>query len=182
MNIPTIGSLIYRAGRTYGWLNEQAWKRVISHYGAHLIINKGFFVANPKRLETGAHVFFNANVKIYNDEAGVHFGNFVSVGPEVLFITTNYDTSDWKKPMMHNRVRRHKPIVVDDDVWIGAKSTILSGTKIGRGAIVAAGSVVSRDVPAYAVVGGSPARVIKYRFDAKTIKKAQQIPIDTFVH
>lgn len=56
-----------------------------------------------------------------------------------------------------------KPIVIGDDVWIGARSIILKGVHIGKGAVIAAGAVVSRDVPEYAIVGGVPARVIKYR-------------------
>ena len=60
-------------------------------------------------------------------------------------------------------------IVVDDDVWIGYGATILSGVHIGQGAIVAAGAVVAKDVPPYAVVGGVPAKVIKYRFGPEII-------------
>jgi acetyltransferase-like isoleucine patch superfamily enzyme len=63
------------------------------------------------------------------------------------------------------------PIEIGNDVWIGAQSIILSGVKIGDGAVVAANSVVSSDVPAYAVVGGSPAKVIRYRFDENIIKE-----------
>jgi acetyltransferase-like isoleucine patch superfamily enzyme len=67
------------------------------------------------------------------------------------------------------------PIVVGDDVWIGQKCLILSGVTIGQGAVVAAGSVVSKDVPPYAIVGGNPARVIKYRFSDEVIKEALRI-------
>lgn len=60
-------------------------------------------------------------------------------------------------------------IVIEDDVWIGTNSVILSGVKIGRGAIIAAGSIVSKDVEAYSIVGGIPAKLIKKRFADKTI-------------
>jgi maltose O-acetyltransferase len=56
-----------------------------------------------------------------------------------------------------------RPIVIDDDVWIGARVIILPGVHIGTGAVIGAGAVVTKDVPAYAVVGGNPARVIKMR-------------------
>ena len=55
-------------------------------------------------------------------------------------------------------------IVLEDDVWIGYRATVLSGVRIGQGAVVAAGSVVTQDVPAYAIVGGVPAKVLRYRF------------------
>lgn len=60
-------------------------------------------------------------------------------------------------------------IIVDDDVWIGERATIMSGVHIGQGAVIAAGSVVTHDIPPYAVVGGVPAKIIKYRFSKEII-------------
>ena len=65
----------------------------------------------------------------------------------------------------------HYQVIVGHDVWIGMNATILGGVKIGNGAVVGAGSVVTRDVPPYAIVAGNPARIVKYRFDELTIKK-----------
>ena len=72
-------------------------------------------------------------------------------------------------------------IIVGDDVWIGYGATILSGVYIGQGAVIAVGAVVSKDVPAYAIVGGIPAKVIKYRFSesvCKTLEKIDYSKID----
>lgn len=66
-------------------------------------------------------------------------------------------------------------IIVDDDVWIGYGATIMSGVHIGQGAVVAAGAVVTKDVPPYAIVGGVPAKVIKYRFEPEMIKELLKI-------
>ena len=66
-------------------------------------------------------------------------------------------------------------ITIEDDVWIGFGATILSGVTIGQGAVIAAGSVVTKDVPPYAIVGGVPAKVIKYRFPEKMIKELVKI-------
>lgn len=66
-------------------------------------------------------------------------------------------------------------IIVEDDVWIGYGATILSGVHIGQGAVVAAGSVVTKDVPPYAIVGGVPAKVIKYRFPPELIEQLLKV-------
>ena len=68
-------------------------------------------------------------------------------------------------------------IIIKDDVWIGANAIICSGVTIGQGAIIAAGSVVTKDVEPYAIVGGNPAKVIKYRFDEEIRKKMLGIDI-----
>ena len=66
-------------------------------------------------------------------------------------------------------------IIVDDDVWIGYGATILSGVHIGQGAVIAAGAVVTKDVPPYAIVGGVPAKVIKYRFSPEIIQQLMKL-------
>ena len=75
---------------------------------------------------------------------------------------TDYTTSDKRK-------EDDLPVVIESDVWVGTNVTILNGVRIGRGAIVAAGAVVIKDVPAYAIVGGVPAKVLKYRFTEEEI-------------
>jgi acetyltransferase-like isoleucine patch superfamily enzyme len=60
-------------------------------------------------------------------------------------------------------------VIIEDDVWVGTRAIILHGVHIGRGAVVAAGAVVTKDVPPYAIVGGVPARIIRYRWDVDTI-------------
>lgn len=66
-------------------------------------------------------------------------------------------------------------IIIQNDVWIGAKSTIMSGVKISNGSVVGAGSVVTKDVPPYAIVAGNPAKVVKYRFTEEQIEKLLSI-------
>ncbi|MDK0917013.1 CatB-related O-acetyltransferase [Clostridium perfringens] len=68
-------------------------------------------------------------------------------------------------------------IFVEDDVWIGMNSIIMSGVKIGKGAVIAAGSVVTRDIEAYSIVGGNPCRLIKYRFERDIIEVVKEIDL-----
>lgn len=88
---------------------------------------------------------------------GLTIGNNVSISPEVMLITSEHLKDDPDFGI------RDRPIVIEDYAWIGSRTTILPGVTIGRGAIVAAGAVVTRDVPPHAVVGGVPARPIATR-------------------
>lgn len=91
------------------------------------------------------------------------FGNHVMVGPQTVIWGRDHGMKlDCGLPM---KLQRHicKDIIIGDDVWIAAHVTILKGVIIGSGAVIAAGSVVTRDVPERAVVGGNPAKILKYR-------------------
>lgn len=94
--------------------------------------------------------------------AGVEIGQNVIMGQYVSFHTENHLYADLDRPIIAQGVRR-APVVIEDDVWVGVKATFLSGARVGRGAIVAAGAVVRGDVPPYSIVGGVPAKVIGWR-------------------
>lgn len=85
------------------------------------------------------------------------------MGPDVIIITGNHEFNRIDIPMRDQGETRPESVVIDDDVWIGTRSIILPGVHIEKGAIIGAGAVVTKDVPEYAVVGGNPAKVIKYR-------------------
>ena len=87
---------------------------------------------------------------------GITVGNDVFIGPKVNLITINHDPDPDNRSATYGR-----PIVIEDKVWIGINSTVLPGVRIGYGAIVGAGSVVTKDVPAMTIVAGNPARIIK---------------------
>lgn len=85
------------------------------------------------------------------------------MGPEVLIYTQNHCYEDETKPIIQQGYTKTKPVVIGDDVWIGARAIILPGVNIGSHSVVGAGAVVTKDVPDYSVVGGVPAKVIKRR-------------------
>lgn len=110
-------------------------------YGKPVTIGKGCFIQQ-------CCTFFG--------RGGIIIGNDVFIGPKVNLITINHDPNPDNRSATYGR-----PIVIEDKVWIGINSTILPGVRIGYGAIVGAGSVVTKDVPAMTVVAGNPARIIK---------------------
>lgn len=120
------------------------------------------------------------NVQSFSPSSGekLVIGNYVSIATGVLFILGNnhqMQTITTFPFLSHNSTQSsldslsNGPILVDDEVWIGTNSMILSGVSIGKGAVVAAGSIVTKNVPPYAIVGGNPARVIRYRFSPEII-------------
>ena len=125
-------------------------------------------------VEVGKASYGDLNIISFANNAKLIFGTFVSIAQEVSFIldaehyTNHLSTYPFKVKYLgieKQEAFSKGNIVVEDDVWIGYRSTIMSGVHIGKGAIIAAGSLVTKDVPAYAIVGGVPAKVIKYRFD-----------------
>ncbi|MDA0328586.1 MAG: acyltransferase [Gemmatimonadetes bacterium] len=111
----------------------------------------------------GNGVRFNERVHLNASIAGhIEIGDNVLVGPGVVLRATNHRFRRVDIPI---REQGHEPgtIVIGDDVWLGANVTVVSGVKVGRGAIVAAGAVVTRDVDPLSIVGGVPARAIGSR-------------------
>lgn len=121
----------------------------------------------------------------YPENEKLTIGNYVSIAPDVKFILGgNHQIQTLTSfPLKSFFTRKHAEqdscshgsIVVEDEVWIGINAIILSGVTLGKGAIVAAGAVVAKDVPPYAIVGGNPAKVIKYRFTKEVIEKLMPI-------
>lgn len=99
-----------------------------------------------------------------NISKGNHAVHTVSTHPFFIFPDFGFRAEPVKDPALKNG-----PIIIGHDVWIGRDVTILTDVTIGHGAVVAAGAVVTKDIPPYAIVGGVPAKIIRYRFDTDTI-------------
>jgi len=115
-----------------------------------------FYTTGGENIRLGTRVFINQNCTLY-DLGGITIGDDVMIGPNVSLITSGH-------PIAPSRRRdgvTAAPIVIGRNVWIAAGVTVIGGVTIGDNSVVAAGSVVTRDVPRDSLVGGNPARVIR---------------------
>lgn len=149
--------------------------------GKNVYIRKNVhFEGQPSDVQIGDYTYINS-AYIYDC---VRIGKYCSIahnvciapGEHFLDRLSTYPIKirvlgqDWD-----NVFPEKKTTVIGNDVWIGNNATILSGVRIGDGAVIAAGAVVTKDVPSYAIVGGVPAKILKYRFSFEVIKKLEKL-------
>ncbi|SDJ05349.1 Acetyltransferase (isoleucine patch superfamily) [Salipiger marinus] len=108
--------------------------------------------------------------------SGVVMGKYVMIGPEFMITGDDHRFDEPGVAVIFSGRPKPKDCVLEDDVWVGARVTILKGVRVGRGAVIAAGAVVTKDVPPYMIVGGVPARSIRPRFN-----EAAQAQHDTYL-
>ena len=136
---------------------EAAIRELFGSVGANPAVLPVFNCDNGKNIHVGENFLANYNVTIL-DIAPVHIGDYVMIGPNALITTVNHPLS----PMGR---RKHlgiaKPVKIGSDVWIGGNVTILPGVAVGNNVVIAAGAVVTKDVPDNCVIGGVPAKIIK---------------------
>lgn len=138
---------------------------------------------DPECVDVGDYTYGGLRVLTYSKNNKLKIGRFCSIAQEVMFVLSadhyinhisSYPYKVWIMQEKQEGVSKGD-IIVDDDVWVGFRSTILSGVHIGQGAVIAAGSVVTKDIPPYAIVGGVPAKIIKYRFSPDMITELLKI-------
>ncbi|MFZ1943768.1 MAG: sugar O-acetyltransferase [Acidobacteriaceae bacterium] len=115
-----------------------------------------FYSAGGDEIRVGQNVFINQNCTFY-DLGGLDIADDVMIGPNVSLITAGHPL----EPLQRRAATVGKPIVIERNVWIAASVTIVGGVTVGENSVVAAGSVVTRDVPPNTLVAGNPARVIR---------------------
>ena len=115
-----------------------------------------FYTAGGDEIRVGRHVFVNQDCTFY-DLGGLDIADDVMIGPNVSIITTGHPL----EPSQRRAATIGKPIVIEKGEWIAAGAIIIGGVTVGAHSVVAAGSVVTKDVPANTLVGGNPARVIR---------------------
>ncbi len=155
------------------------WKylKSLPNHGTHVFFEGSLTYFSPENISIGNNVYINHNVDLIARNGKITIGNYVLVGPFTYMTTANHDYTNPDLPMYFQQYTS-SDITIEDDVWIGAKAVLLPGVTIGKGAIVGASAVVTKDVPPYAIVGGVPAKLLKYRFDNKTIKKLIKIDLN----
>lgn len=131
-----------------------------------------------ENLSIGNNVSIPRHAHIFCTEAPLIIGNNIVFGPAPTVVTGNH-RSDIVGQFItdaHEKIPENdKTVCIEDDVWIGANVTILMGVTIGRGSIVAAGAVVNRSCPPYSIIGGVPAKILKYRFTVDEIIEHEKI-------
>lgn len=164
----------------FRWLKRLRMRYIRWHYrrflqaGTDFTCGRGTLFFAQSRLQIGEHVYFGRYCSI---ECDAVIGNYVLVANNVAFVgRCDHDYRQIGVPVRIARSVRDstymvpsnkREVVVGDDVWIGYGAIILSGVSIGEGAIVAAGSLVTHDVPSFSIVGGVPARLLGERFTAE---------------
>lgn len=119
------------------------------------ILNPPFYTEFGLNIQVGNKVFINSGCT-FQDQGGIYIKNNVLIGHNVTLVTLNHDLNPHKRGNLYP-----KKILINDNVWIGSGATILPGVEIGEGTIVAAGAVVTKDVPPNVIVAGIPAKIIK---------------------
>ena len=125
------------------------------------------YFVNPeyvnKNFKSGPYCHFGEGCYIGQN---VSVGKYVMCGPEVVIAMGEHNFKSVGVPIIFSGQPQIKNTIIGDDVWIGYRALIRQGIKVGNGAIIAMGATVTKDVPAYAIVGGIPAKVLGYRFDS----------------
>jgi acetyltransferase-like isoleucine patch superfamily enzyme len=136
--------------------------------------------------EIGEGTYGRPDIRFYDDGATLKIGNYCSIAGDVTILLGGEHHHDWVSNYpfsIHSDGAGELPgypmtkgdVIIGNDVWIGYDALILSGVKIGDGAVIAARALVNKDVEPYSIVGGVPAKHLRYRFSAETIKALQEI-------
>ena len=145
-------------GKTFMKLRAFAVRNYISSCGNNVNIERGAVVSSKVKIGDNSGIGVNCVCG-----GPITLGNNVMMGPECVIITSNHAFESTDIPMCEQGFQKTKEVVIGDDVWIGRRVMIMPGVHIGKGVIIGAGSVVTTDIPDWAIAAGNPAIVKKYR-------------------
>lgn len=164
--------MLRRIGKgIYFWIKQSDPRKVrFKKRGENVIIEEGSFF-NPEHIVVGNNIYIGPEC-YFAGIGGLKIDDNVIFGPRVSIHTSNHRYEN-AFCLPYDGVSIKRPVSIESNVWIGGHSIIVPGVKISEGAIIAMGAVVTKDVPKCAVVGGNPAKIIKYR-DVERYEKLKQ--------
>ncbi|MCC6730581.1 MAG: acyltransferase [Chthonomonadales bacterium] len=146
-----------------------ACRRLFARCGCGVNVERSASFGWGAGVHLGDYSDIGVNARIHGT---VFIGSHVMMGPDVAIWTNNHAFDRVDVPMTQQGMQGERPVVIEDDVWIGTRAILLRGVRIGRGAVIGAGAVVARDVPDWAIVVGNPARVVRYRNESASVSGA----------
>ncbi len=155
-NLPATSSPTFPTSRFRAFVCAKLFRKT----GNRVDIRPRISFGKGDRISIGNYSGIGADSFLSQDD-DINIGNHVLIGPQLIVYTSNHNIAAGK--LIQGQGLTPAPVTICDDVWIGARVTILAGVTINRGAVIAAGAVVAKDVPENAIVGGVPAKVLKYR-------------------
>lgn len=145
------------------WLRSKICSKLFKYTGKNITIKHGAYFGDGKNIVMGDFSQLGIKCKVEND---LMMGDYVLMEPEVVIYSSMHAYDDLSTPIMLQGAKEIQPVTIGDDVWIGLRAIVMPGVKIGSHSIIGSGAVVTHDVPDWAVVGGIPAKVIRYRNSA----------------
>lgn len=137
---------------------------LLDRTGADVNVESGARFGSGRGISLGSRSGLGVDCDLHGT---ITIGDDVMMGPRCTMLSRDHAFPRTDVPMNVQGFAEDRPIRIEDDVWIGANVTITAGVTVGRGSVLAAGAVVTRDVPAFSVVGGVPARVLRSRLDGE---------------
>lgn len=137
--------------------NPMVQKYILQHvhkHGEDITIGENVNICGYSNLTLGSHVYINDGARFLCSEAPIYIGNYCLLGPEVMIITGNHridKIGEYMYNVTDKLPENDEPVIINDDVWIGARAILLKGANIGKGSVIAAGAIVTGNVPEYSI-------------------------------
>lgn len=171
---------------------DKDWRKANRHNETS--IGKYMFPGGVVEVGQATYGLLNVQSLYATPDEKLLIGNYVSIASDSLFLLgMNHQTKTITTYPLHSKLVGRTPldalskgpIIVEDEAWIGSNAIVMSGVRIGKGAIVAAGAIVTKSVPPYAIVGGNPSKIIRYKFSNDIIKELMtlrliDVPVEWF--
>ena len=167
-----IGKVLFFVSKIVKRLLMYCYRPLFKSHGTNFVFDP-YGQYSFETIEIGNDVFIGNGACLMASKSAIILGNKIMFGPNVTIMGGDHNSSEIGQYMydQKNKLKDNdQKVIIKDDVWIGTGATILKGVTIHTGSIIAAGSLVIKDVPPYSIVGGVPGKVIKMRFSKEELK------------